>query len=169
MQVNILLMQYKLFLIFFSFCLLVNCRDVKKEKVLEEKSENTTLFINLEGKNVDLNNYLGKRVLVNFWATWCTPCLQEMPSLVRAEEILANENYVFLFPTTDNLEKIKAFKKMKNYPLQFLHYTSTLDKLNIYALPTTLIYDTKGEMVKRIDGSTEWDSKEIISLLKNIQ
>ena len=162
-------MQYKLFLIFFSFCLLVNCRDVKKEKVLEEKSENTTLFINLEGKNVDLNNYLGKRVLVNFWATWCIPCLQEMPSLVRAEEILANENYVFLFPTTDNLEKIMAFNKIKSYPLQFLHYTSTLDKLNIYALPTTLIYDTKGEMVKRIDGSTEWDSEEIINLLKNIQ
>lgn len=162
-------MQYKLFLIFFGFCLFVNCRDVEKEKALGEKSKNTTLFINLEGKNVDLKNYQGKRVLVNFWATWCTPCLQEMPSLVRAQEILANENYVFLFPTTDNLKKIMAFNKIKSYPLQFLHYTSTLDQLNIYALPATLIYNTKGEMVKRIDGSTEWDSKEIISLLKNIQ
>ena len=92
-----------------------------------------------------------------------------MPSLVRASEILENENYVFIFPTTDDLEKIKAFNKIKNCPLQFLHYTSTLDKLTIYAFPATLIYNTKGEMVKRIDGSTEWDSEEIINLLKNIQ
>jgi len=162
-------MKYKLFLTFFSFWLLVSCGDVKKEKTIENDPETPALFVDLEGENINLDDFKGKRLLVNFWATWCTPCLQEMPSLVEAQEILKDENYVFLFPTSDDIEKIKVFNKSKNYPLQFLHFTSTLDKLNIYALPATLIYNTKGKMVKRIDGATEWDSDEIINLLKSIK
>ncbi len=147
----------------------MSCGDVKKEKTIVKESKIPALFVDLKGENISLDSYKGKRLLVNFWATWCTPCLQEMPSLVRAQEILKDENYVFLFPTSDDLDKIIAFNKRKNYPLQFLHYTSTLDKLNIYALPTTLIYDTKGKMAKRIDGATEWDSDEIINLLRSVE
>ena len=142
------------------------CGDKQVEGV---KKESTSHFINLDGEEVLISTYKGSRVLINYWATWCTPCLQEMPSLVNAQEILKNENYIFLFPTTDEIKKIKAFQKVKNYPLQFLHYPSTLDKLNIYALPATFIYNTHGEMVKRIDGATAWDSEEIINLLKSIE
>ena len=59
-------MQNKLFLIFFSCCLLVNCRDVKKEKALKEKHEVTTFLINLDGKNVSLNDYKGKEYWLIF-------------------------------------------------------------------------------------------------------
>jgi thiol-disulfide isomerase/thioredoxin len=142
---------------------------VKKKETIEKKPEPPTLYINMDSEDVSLDNYKGKRILLNFWATWCTPCLQEMPSLVRAQEILQDENYVFLFPTTDEISKIKAFNNSKNYPFKFLHLTSTLDQLNIYALPATFIYNKDGEMVKRIDGATEWDSEEIINLLKTIQ
>ncbi len=162
-------MQIKSLLFFISICLLASCAEVKKEKVLKEKPVKSSLFVNLEDENVYLKDFEGKRILVNFWATWCTPCLQEMPSLVHAQEILKNENYVFLFPSTDEIDKIRSFNESKNYPLQFLHYTSSLDKMDIYALPATLIYDTKGEMVKRIDGATEWDSEETINLLKSIE
>jgi len=162
-------MQFRIVFIFLSICLLTNCTSAKKEKDLEKASSSPSLYVNLEGENVDLKDYLGSRILVNYWATWCTPCLQEMPSLVHAQEILMNENYVFLFPSTDEIGKITAFNETKNYPLQFLHYTSTLDKLNVYALPATMIYNTNGQMVKRIDGATEWDSEETINLLKSIE
>jgi thiol-disulfide isomerase/thioredoxin len=168
-------MQFKSLLIFFSFFLLLNCGDVKKENITQKedikqkKKKSQTLYTNLKGENVNFESFKGKRLLVNFWATWCTPCLQEMPSLVNAQNILKNENYVFLFPTTDNLEKIKVFNSAKNYPLEFLHYSGTLDQLNIYALPATLIYNEEGKMVKRIDGATEWDSEEIINVLKAIK
>ena len=157
-------------LIFISFLMMIlACGEKKIDKSKEMISHNSVSYVNLEGENVNIVDFKGKRVLVNFWATWCTPCLEEMPSLVHAQEILANDNYIFLFPTTDDLEKIKAFQGNKNYPLNFLHYPATLDKLNIYALPATFIYDTNGRMVQRIDGATAWDSHEIINLLKSIE
>jgi len=158
--------QIKQIIFLLVLILFVACGD-KQAKDVEK--ENISYFTNLEGEEILLSTYKGSRIVVNYWATWCTPCLEEMPSLVHSQEILKNENYIFLFPTTDEIKKIKAFQKVKNYPLQFMHYSSTLDKLNIYALPATFIYNTKGEMVKRIDGVTAWDSEEIINLLKSIE
>lgn len=161
-----MIQQIKQIIFLLVLIIFVACGDKKSKDVEKENSSHLT---NLSGEEILISTYKGSRVLVNYWATWCTPCLQEMPALVHAQEILKNENYVFLFPTTDEIKKIKAFQKAKNYPLQFLHYTSTLDKLNIYALPATFIYNTQGEMVKRIDGATAWDSEEIINLLKSIE
>jgi thiol-disulfide isomerase/thioredoxin len=162
-------MMCKFYYIIFTFFILISCANERAKKSEATSTEITGLYIDLEGNKIEIDNYKGKRVLVNFWATWCTPCLKEMPSLVNAQEMLKDKNYVFLFPTTDNIEKVKEFQKNKNYPLQFLHYTSTLDKLEIFALPATFIYDTKGNLAKRIDGATEWDSDEIINLLKSIK
>lgn len=154
----------------FTCCVsLLSCLDTHKKESVKKTANPTSLYVDLEGNTVTLENYKGKRILLNFWATWCTPCLKEMPSLLKAQEVLKNENYVFLFPTTDNLEKINQFKKKENYPFQFLQFKGTLDKLNIYALPATFIFDTTGNQVKRIDGATEWDSEEILNQLRAIQ
>ena len=115
-----------------------------------------------------LDDFKGKRVLINYWATWCIPCLKEFPSLTKTQQLLSDENVIFLFPSPDNVEKIENFKKSKNYPLQYLTLNSTLDKLNIYALPATFIYTTKGEEFKRIDGVKDWNSPEIIEMLRSV-
>ena len=148
---------------------MLNCSDVKNKKTIDNKVINTSLYLDLEGNTVKIQDFKGKRVLLNFWATWCTPCLKEMPSMLKAQEILKDENYVFLFATTDNLDKINQFKKNNDYPFQYLQFKSTLDKLNIYALPATLIYNAEGNQVKRIDGATEWDSKEMLDQLRAIK
>jgi thiol-disulfide isomerase/thioredoxin len=148
---------------------LISCNHTQKKDIVNDKAEITSLYVDLDGNSIAIKDFKGKRVLLNFWATWCTPCLKEMPSMEIAQELLKNENYVFLFATTDNLEKINQFKKNNRYPFQFLQFKSTLDKLKIYALPATFIYDTKGNQVKRIDGATEWDSKETLTLLRTIK
>jgi len=158
--------QIKQVIILMTLVVITACGDKQPKDLIKE---NSSLFTDLKGNNISLSDYKGKRILVNYWATWCTPCLQEMPTLVHAQEILQNENYVFLFPTTDAINKIKAFQKVKKYPLQFIHYTATLDKIEIYALPATFIYNTKGTMVKRIDGATAWDDEEMLNLLKLIE
>ncbi|PCI07746.1 MAG: thiol:disulfide interchange protein [Flavobacteriaceae bacterium] len=160
-------MYFKHIIVIIGLILISGCSGNPKKEM--EKSKPVSEYIDVDGNTVSLSGFKGKRVLVNYWATWCIPCIKEMPSLVHAQEILKDEGYIFLFPTTDSLEKIIAFNQKKNYPLQFLHYTSSLDKLKIYALPATFIYNDEGEMVKRIDGATEWDSEEIINLLKAIK
>lgn len=146
-------------------CISIGCKE-KENDGSKKNSEKETLFTDLNGLPVSLEQFKGKRILVNYWATWCVPCLKEFPSLVEAEELLSDENYVFLFPSPDNIEEIKTFNQSKNYPLQFLSLNQSLDKLNIYALPSTVIYTTDGSVYKKIDGATVWSSPELIEMLR---
>ena len=147
---------------------MLNCGEVSKSDQKFKSNEEISMYFDLDGNDVKISDYKGKRVLINFWATWCTPCLIEMPSMENAQEALKDENYVFLFATTDDIDKIKNFEKNNSYNFKFLKYNGTLDKLNIYALPATFIYNSKGEMVKRIDGVTEWDAEEMLAQLRDI-
>lgn len=162
-------MSFRVNFLFISFILLLNCGEVSKSDQKFKSNKEISMYFDLDGNDVKISDYKGKRVLINFWATWCTPCLIEMPSMENAQEALKDENYVFLFATTDHIDKIKNFEKNNSYNFKFLKYNGTLDKLNIYALPATFIYNSKGEMVKRIDGVTEWDAEEMLAQLRNIQ
>jgi thiol-disulfide isomerase/thioredoxin len=148
--------------LFISF----GCEAEKKEE--SKKGDKITLFTDLQGQPVSLEEFKGKRILVNYWATWCVPCLKEFPSLVEAQELLSNENYVFLFPSPDSAKEIIAFNETRKYPLQFLSLNQSLDKLDIYALPSTVIYATNGSVYKKIDGATVWSSPELIEMLRSV-
>ena len=65
------------------------------------QKENEIEFVEMSGDTILLSSFKGKRVLVNYWATWCIPCRAEFPSLIEAEKELRGDNYVFLYPTTD--------------------------------------------------------------------
>jgi thiol-disulfide isomerase/thioredoxin len=161
--------NYKYLFIFICCVSLLRCAKPSPKEKERTTEKSTSLYTDLDGNAVSLADFKGKRILLNFWATWCTPCLKEMPSLAKAQEILKDENYVFLFPTTDKLQKVTQFQKNSKHPFRFLLVTTSLDKLQIYALPATFIYDTNGKMAKRIDGATEWDSEEILNQLRAIK
>ena len=161
-------MSIKHLLIGFCLGLLMGCNEVPTKKNTKIAQEVDSLYTDLEGNLVSLNDFKGKKILLNFWATWCTPCLEEMPSLAKAQELLQSENFVFLFATTDNTEKIIKFKHNYNYPFRFLQFKSSLDKLNIYALPATFLYDSHGNLVTRIDGATIWNSEAMLNKLRDI-
>ena len=162
-------MNLKYVLIFCCVGLLINCGESTKKSSTEVAIEEAVQYADLEGNVVSLKSFKGQKVLLNFWATWCIPCLKEMPSMANAQRELQNENFVFLFATTDAVEKINEFKQKNNYPFQYLQFNSSLDKLNIYALPATFLYNSQGKLVKRIDGATEWDSEEMLNLLRAIR
>ena len=146
--------------------------DSKKPVSESEESKEIivkSLFQDLDGKAIDLSDYLGKRVVLNYWATWCVPCIKEMPSLIRAEKLLKKENYVFLLASDESLTKIQDFISKKKFELNFIKFNGSLAQQNIQALPTTFIYNTKGEKVEDILGAVEWDSKEMIKKLKNVE
>jgi len=109
---------------FYSFCivLFLNCKDVhqiKKASDLEYIQLKTSL-VDLNQNKVNLTSFEGKKIVINYWATWCGPCIKEMPELKRAEEILQNYNY-FL----DSIKKEKP-DSMKGEFIKNICITSTM-------------------------------------------
>ena len=127
-----------------------------------------TLFVDLNDNKVDLTVYKGKKIVINYWATWCRPCIKEMPGLKRAEEILENHNYIFLLVSDETTSKISTFKKDKNFDFNFLKSVESNETLGIYSLPTSYIFDENGKKIETIVGTITWDSEQIINKLKTL-
>ncbi|MFS4447508.1 TlpA family protein disulfide reductase [Maribacter sp. 2307UL18-2] len=155
--------------------LFLGCKEKPEKNVVEVKEKKTTsikvssTFEDINGNAVELEDFKGKKVLLNFWATWCRPCIEEMPALLRAQEKLAAENYVFLLASDQSMEKIKAFKEKKKFDFRFLKFNGSLAEMKVNALPATFIYNESGTISDRIDGATEWDSPEVLDHLKAIK
>ena len=177
-------MKFKFAIIALSIFSLYACKETPKEivkpaasadeqevvtDILTEESEPKSTYVDVAGNTFELSDYKGKRILLNYWATWCKPCIEEMPSMVEAQTLLEKENYIFLLASDQSMEKIKAFQEKKKFDLRFVKFNGSLASEEITALPATFIYNEKGEKVERIDGATEWNSPEIIQKLKNIQ
>ena len=96
--------------------------------------ERKTTFVDLNDNKVNLRAYKGKKIIINYWATWCGPCIKEMPGLKRAEEILKNHNYTFLLVSDETISKISTFKNIKNFDFNFLTKMEKKLKLSLEQL-----------------------------------
>ena len=150
--------------------ILASCNTSEKKKIEAESSDllKLTYLQDLEGNNIDISEYKGKKVLVNFWATWCGPCKKEMPDLLEAQEVLKDENYVFLLVSDESVDKIIEFKNISGYGFNFLKSNKSFQNEGIYVLPTTFVYDVEGELAEKITGMVAWNSEEMINKLKSI-
>ena len=113
-----------------------------------------------------MRSYKGKKIIINHWATWCGPCIKEMPGIKRAQQILKNYNYIFLLVSDEKVSKISTFKNDKKYDLNFLKSVGSNETLGIYSLPTSYIFNEKGIKIETIVGTIIWDSEIIINKLK---
>ena len=125
-----------------------------------------TSFIDLYEKNLDLSVYQNNKIVVSYWATWCAPCIKEMPGIKRAEEILKEYGYTFLLISDETVDKISKFKNEWNFDFNFLKSTKSFETLGVYAMPTSYIFDENGQIIETIVGAIEWDSDEMINKLK---
>lgn len=154
----------KLVLLSLFFVFACNTKEEKKE--LQKSVKTISNYVDLNNNPVDLSIYKGKKVLINYWATWCAPCIKEMPELLKAQEILKEYNYVFLLTSDEDISIITDFKKQTNYNFTFLKYLKPLASMGIYSMPTTVVFDEKGKKIETIVGSVKWDSEKIIQKLK---
>jgi thiol-disulfide isomerase/thioredoxin len=118
----------------------------------------------LEGQKIELVHYEGKTIFINFWATWCKPCLQEMPSIEKAMSMVNPDEVVFLFPSNETIAEISAFKEKHAFPFTYVQ-VKNLEALNFYALPTTLIFDPSGKLIFSEVGFRDWSLPENLSIL----
>lgn len=125
-----------------------------------------TSFIDLYENNLDLSVYQNGKIVVSYWATWCAPCIKEMPGIKRAEEILKEYGYTFLLISDETVDKISKFKNEWNFDFNFLKSIKSFETLGVYAMPTSYIFDENGQIIETIVGAIEWDSEEMINKLK---
>ncbi len=159
------------YILLICFAVFFSCNENKKEEpVAPEKAEIAIAAIpllNLNGAPIDWTAYKGKTVFINFWTTWCGPCLEEMPSIQAAMDKLKNENIVFLFASDETTDQINKFKAGHDFNFNYLRIDD-MGVLNIVGLPTTMIFDASGQKVFSEMGYRNWNSKENIELLTGI-
>ncbi|MEX0362733.1 MAG: TlpA family protein disulfide reductase, partial [Allomuricauda sp.] len=110
----------------------------------------------------------GKVVLVNFWATWCPPCVAELPSMDRLHAAY-KDKVVFAFVANDKKEKVQSFLARREFDLPVYFETSrTPDLLVSRSIPATFILDKSGAIVVREIGAVQWDSEETMKLLDQL-
>ncbi|MCH5684659.1 TlpA family protein disulfide reductase [Niabella sp. W65] len=138
---------------------------------LPEQTSNDVLFKDKDGKTVSLKSLKGKVVFINFWATWCPPCIHEMPSINKLKQSFKGKNdIVFLMVDVDNkIEKSTAFMQKNKYDLPV--YVPAGDIPPDYlggSIPTTIILDKSGNMIARIEGGRDYTSPEIVKALNEL-
>jgi thiol-disulfide isomerase/thioredoxin len=128
-------------------------------------------FQDEEGRDLTLNNFRGRAVLLNVWATWCVPCRKEMPALDRLQAKLGGDEFLVI-PMSIDREGVAAVKRF--------YQELGLEKLGIYVdpsgkgsrvlaipgVPTTLLVDRQGREVARKMGPAEWDAPEMVALIE---
>lgn len=124
-------------------------------------------FVDLQGQPVELAAYAGKKVFVNYWATWCAPCIREIPSLSRASAELEDEGYVFLLASDESLDTIGDFIAEREFDGRFIKLNKFFGAWGIHAVPSSELYDENGELVVTWAGAFEWDSPEMLAAIRN--
>lgn len=126
----------------------------------EEKIAPDFVLKDINGKEVRLSDFRGKVVLLNFWATWCDVCINEMDSLNKAYQNMKEKGFVVVAISIDRSEKVvKEFARHKglNFPvLMDPEKEVYFDKYAIFGLPTSFLIDKKGYIRERYIGEKDW-------------
>ncbi len=122
------------------------------------------------GERRTLADFRGRVVLVNFWATWCAPCLREMPSLQRLQTRLAGPGFTVLALAQDlkGWPVIEPFIRrlgLGSLPVFHDRQAAFGRALRVRGLPTSVLFDRAGNVLGRLEGIAEWDSPEAVALL----
>jgi thiol-disulfide isomerase/thioredoxin len=124
-----------------------------------------------DGKPVTLADFDGKVTLVNFWASWCPPCIRELPSIDRLQASMGSDKFTVVGISIDRGGKPVARRlmrrlKLKNLDLYLDRTSDAARALGLRNMPTTFLYDQKGREVGRLAGAAEWDTADAKRLLK---
>ena len=166
-------MRFLIFFIFFISNVLANeAPNIKNIVVSKElKSYENISFLDTTENLVKLSNYKGNLVLLNFWATWCAPCKEEMPSL-DALKLNPNLDNLEIFPINigkDNIEKSKKFFEDLNIQNLEIYYDNprTLAKVfGLRGIPTTILFNKQNEEFARIIGTIDFSDEEFLKWIK---
>jgi len=122
-------------------------------------------LLDLDGRKLDVAQLRGQVVLVNFWASWCPPCVREMPSMQRLKEKLAGRPFTILAVNMAEADgEVRAFlAKMKvDFAVPMDRDGTVLKRWKVFVFPTSFVLDTRGNIRLGVFGEVEWDSPEVM-------
>jgi thiol-disulfide isomerase/thioredoxin len=139
---------------------------IKNPKLYED-----VIFMDINQKNVNLDDFKGKLIILNFWATWCAPCREEMPSLDDLQSNTRLDN-LKIFPINigqEDISKSKIFFKelnIKNLDIYIDAPITLAKKFSLRGIPTTILFNKEGKEFARIIGSIDFRDEEFVNWLK---
>jgi len=131
-------------------------------------------FESLDGKKHSLEEFRGKIVILNFWATFCEPCIKEIPSLLELLEKMNGNLEIIAVSGDSNIEDIRAFIRVfpglngKNVHIVWEKDQGILKKYQILRLPETFVLDTHLKFKKKVSGEVNWSSPEAVNFFEKI-
>lgn len=142
--------------------------SLEKQEDMKKVSFEDWIVVDEEGKPFDFAAVDGRVIIVNFWATWCPPCIAEKPSF---QELYNDykDKVVFMFVTNDPVDKVKAFKEKNEYTLP-VYYEKNSAPTELYStsLPSSYVIDKKGNIVVKKFRAADWNSSKFRVMLDEL-
>jgi len=128
-------------------------------------------FFDAQDGELSIADYKGQGVVLNFWATWCVPCIKEMPSLARLKELLSTDNITVLALSQDRGGAKKVIPFLKKLGIEGLDALidkkgTVARKSGVRGLPLTILVDAEGFERGRLIGIAEWDSPQVVAFVR---
>jgi thiol-disulfide isomerase/thioredoxin len=168
-----------LYLLLISVALLPACSKEKSPaksapapKAAEGSAAPDFTVKDLDGKDVTLSSLKGSVVLVNFWATWCPPCKEEIPSMIKLNQAMSGKAFRMLAISVDEggKEAINTFfKGRRDLPVYLDTDAKTSQLYGTTGVPETFIVDKQGIIQQKIVGGMDWSAPEVITYLDELQ
>jgi len=148
----------------------------KKERHLQTYKGNPSPppleLAQLNGKTLKLDSLKGQVVLINFWATWCPPCVHEMPSMQRLSNKFKNKPFTILgvnmAETNQEVEKFLSTRVKVDFPIVMDKDGAVLKNWQVFAFPTSYVLDKQGKIRYALFGSVEWDNPDIVAKIQQL-
>ncbi len=145
--------------------------DMGVERIPNSTSQVEVCLQDLNGADVNISDFRGKIVFLNFWATWCPTCVVEMPSMEKLHQKLKDKEFAMVSVSIkDTAAEVKHFYKQNQLTFTALLDSSgkTVPGFSIRAIPATLILDKTGRIIGRVMGPREWDSRESVAMFEHL-
>ena len=167
----------KFFILVFCFSIFSSISQTNEDVPLNNmaiyetpKPISSLIFEDFSGNKINLNQYEGKLILVNFWATWCAPCKKEMPSLDKLYQSIKFKNlqvFAVNMEKTDTLKTKKFFNSLniKKLEIFFDNDLNFVKKFKLKGVPTTILINKKGEEFARILGEVDFMDNNFLNWL----
>ena len=159
------------FIIFATALVTIPSSQLTAEEEAKYTASDFTLK-NLDGQEVSLQQFRGKYLLINFWATWCGPCKIEMPSLEKLYRQFKSDNFDMLGISNDMFGErvVRPYVKAKNitFPMLLDQKMVVSRQYGIVSLPTTILIDPEGTIIGILQGAENWSNPETLLYFKNL-